>query len=180
MTAPEPHPSEPHPSEPYHSERARRVLLAHNAPDLLYGAIVAGSVLAVASVHVEDGTSVALAAAVVTAIYWLAHVYVESVGNRYRDRDHSIHARVLDSMRDSVEVLAGATAPILVFVVARLLTADVQQAAEIALWVTVAMLIVAGAGSAYLAGVRGWRLWVEALVAGSFGMLVILLKYLLH
>ena len=168
------------PEDPEHAVRARRLLLRHNAPDLLYGAIVAGSVLAVASVHVESGTHVAVAASVVTIIYWLAHVYVEAVGNRYRDRERTIHARFVDAMRESIEVLFGAVAPIAVFVLARLLTHDVEAAATIALWVTVVMLVAAGAASAYLAGVRGWRLVLEAAVGGSFGVLVILLKYLLH
>jgi hypothetical protein len=162
------------------TERVHRLLGSHKGPDLLYGAIVTGSVLAVASAHAESGSFVALAAFVVTAIYWLAHVYVDAVGDRFRDREHSIHARVVAAMRDTVDVLFGSLPPIAVFVIARLLGADVTNAAWIALWLTVALLIVAGAGSAYLAGVRGWALVVESLVAGCFGMLVILLKFLLH
>lgn len=161
-------------------ERVRRVLRAHNAPDLLYGAIVAGSVLAVSSAHAEETAHVALATALVTAIYWLAHVYVDAVGGRFRDRDHAIHLRIVDSMRDALEVLAGALPPMVVFLIARLFEADVQLSALIALWFTVAMLLVAGAGAAYLAGVRGWMLVLESLIAGSFGILVIALKYLLH
>lgn len=162
------------------AERAHRILSAHNLPDLLYGAIVAGSVLAVSSVHVESDAHVAIATAVVTAIYWLAHVYVEAVGNRFRDRDHTMRFRVVEAMRDSLEVLAGAVVPILVFVVARWFTGDVEVAATIALWATVALLVAAGAGTAYLAGVRGWLLILESAVSGVFGVLVIVLKYFLH
>lgn len=162
------------------SQRVRGVLLNHNAPDLLYGAIVAGSVLAVSSAHAEDSAHVAAATALVTAIYWLAHVYVEAIGGRFRDNDLPMHRRIGQAMHHSLELLVGALPPILVFLGARFLGADVQTAAQIALWITVAMLLVAGAGAAYLAGVRGWALVVESLIAGSFGLLVILLKYLLH
>ena len=168
------------PADESGSERVRGVMLSHNAPDLLYGAIVAGSVLAVSSAHAEDSARVALATALVTAIYWLAHVYVEAIGDRFRDRERPMHRRITEAMRNSVELLVGALPPILVFLGAKLLGADTQTAAQIALWFTVAMLLVAGAGAAYLAGVRGWLLVVESLVAGSFGLLVILLKYLLH
>jgi hypothetical protein len=88
--------------------------------------------------------------------------------------------RVVEAMRDSLEVLAGAVAPILVFVLARLFTADIELAATIALWATVAILVVAGAGTAYLAGVRGWLLILESAISGAFGVLVIALKYFLH
>jgi hypothetical protein len=155
-------------------------LRAHNAPDLLYGAIVAGSVLAVSSSHAEDSARVAAATAVVTAIYWLAHVYVEAIGGGFRDHGKPMRRRVVESMRDSIELLAGAMPPIVVFLLAKLLGADVQTAALTALWFTVALLVAAGFGAAYLAGVRGWPLLVESLVAGSFGVLVILLKFLLH
>ena len=156
------------------------MLLAHDAPDLLYGAIVAGSVLAVSSAHAEDTAHVAVATALVTAIYWLAHVYVDAIGGRFRDNDRPMHRRIVDAMRDTTELLIGAVPPILIFLLARLLGADVQAAAQAALWFTVVMLLVAGAGAAYLAGVRGVTLVVESLIAGSFGLLVILLKYLLH
>jgi hypothetical protein len=170
------HDSTPHSG----TERAHRLVNAHNAPDLLYGAIVAGSVLAVSSAHVPESAHVALAASLVTAIYWLAHVYVEAVGNRFRDREHAIHSRLLLSMRESIEVLFGSVPPILVFLLARAFGADVSHAAQIALWFTVVLLIVAGASAAYLAGARGLALVLEAMVAGAFGVLVILLKYLLH
>jgi hypothetical protein len=48
------------------------------------------------------------------------------------------------------------------------------------LWFTVGLLLVAGAGAAYLAGVRGRALVLESLIAGGLGILVVLLKYLLH
>lgn len=162
------------------SQRVRGALLSHNAPDLLYGAIVAGAMLAVSSAHPEDTAHVALATALVTAIYWLAHVYVEAVGDRFRDQEQPMHRRIVNAMRESRELLAGALPPIAVFLGARLLGADVQTAAQVALWFTVGLLVLAGAGAAYLAGVRGRMLVAESLIAGGFGLLVILLKYLLH
>lgn len=156
------------------------MLLTHNTSDLLYGAIVAGSVLAVSSAHAADTAHVAAAAAVVTTIYWLAHVYVDAIGDRFRDNDRPMLRRIVDAMRDAYEVLVGATPPIVVFLVARFAGAEVQTAAEVALWFTVVLLVLAGAGAAYLAGVRGGALVAEALLSGSFGVLVILLKYLLH
>jgi hypothetical protein len=176
----EPSGAQPSGAEPSGAERIQRALTAHNAPDLLYGAVVAGSVLAISSAHAPSSGHVALITAVVTAIYWLAHVYVEAIGNRFQDSAGSMVGRVLGSMRESVEVLFGCVPPIAVFSVAKVLGADISTAALIALWFTVGLLLAAGAGAAYLAGVRGWPLVLESAISGLFGVLVILLKYLLH
>ncbi len=77
-------------------------------------------------------------------------------------------------------MLVGSLPPIVVFLLARLAGAEVTVAALIALWFTVGLLIAAGGTAAYLAGVRGWLLVLEAFVAGGFGVVVILLKYALH
>jgi hypothetical protein len=161
-------------------DRVRGLARSHNAPDLLYGAIVAGSVLAVSSAHADETAHVALATALVTLIYWLAHVYVEAIGGRFTDVHQPIHRRIGEAMRDAVEVLIGAVPPVLIFLLARVAGADVQSAAQIALWITVGLLMAAGAAAAYLAGQRGWPLALESLIAGCFGLLVIALKYLLH
>ncbi|HET9649145.1 MAG TPA: hypothetical protein VFP34_13085 [Microlunatus sp.] len=162
------------------TERAHRLLRSHDAPDLLYGAVVAGSVLAVSSAHAPSSTPVALATIGVTLIYWLAHVYVDAVGNRYRDQGRSMVSRVAESMRDSREVLVGCIPPIAIFLIAKLFGADTSTAALVALWFTAILLVAAGAGAAYLAGVRGLPLVIESAISGMFGLLVVGLKFLLH
>lgn len=122
----------------------------------------------------------AAATALVTSIYWLAHVYVEAIGGRFTEVEAPIHRRIGAAMKEAVEVLIGAVPPILVFLLARFVGADVQQSAQVALWTTVGLLIFAGAAAAYVAGLRGWPLVLDSLVAGCFGLLVIALKYLLH
>lgn len=162
------------------AQQARRRLMARRIPDLLYGGVVAGSVLAISSIHAPGGEHVALATAGVTVVYWLAHVYVEAVGGRFEDQENATHVRLATAVKDNVEVLIGAVPPIVVFLLARLLGLDVRGAAWVALWFTFAMLTFAGALAAYLAGARRWALVAEASLAGVFGLLVILLKYALH
>jgi hypothetical protein len=53
----------------------KRVLTDHNAPDLLYGAVVAGSVLAISSAHAPSSGHVAFVTIVVTAIFSVAIYY---------------------------------------------------------------------------------------------------------
>jgi hypothetical protein len=159
---------------------ARAITLPKRIPELLYGAVVTGSILAVSSLHGSSSEHVAIATGVVAIVYWLAHVYVDAVGGRFHDLEHSTLERLGEALRTNTEVLVGSLPPIAVFLVARILGAEVETAAEIALWFTVAILTCAGATAAFLAGVRGWRLVLETAVAGCFGLVVILLKYLLH
>ena len=159
---------------------SRLALLAHHMPDLLYGSLVAGSVLAVSSVHAPTTDHVALAVAGVVVVYWLAHVYVEAVGGRFEDQDHTTHFRLLMALRDNTHVLIGALPPIAMFLLLRLLGLDIRLSATIALWSTMALLALTGGVAGYLAGARGWALAVEIAVAGGMGLVVVALKYLLH
>lgn len=158
----------------------RRKLTASRIPDLLYGSVVAGSILAVSSVHAPYTEHVALAVAGGVAVYWLAHVYVEAVGGRFEDQERPTHVRLGSAFRDNIEVLLGALPPIVIFLICRLLGADIRTAAWIALWCTMVLLAAAGCLAGYLAGARGWVLVAETAVAGGMGLVVIALKFLLH
>ncbi|MBD8078510.1 hypothetical protein [Cellulosimicrobium arenosum] len=160
--------------------RARRHLTIAHVPEMLYGAVVSASVLAVASVHAPPGDRVVVVTAVVAVVYWLAHVYVAAVGGRFADPDHSTGSRVLLALRENWAVLLGAVPPIVVTALARLFGADSETSAWIALWFTVLMLTAVGGAAAWTGGARRWALAGEMLVAGCFGLLVVALKYALH
>lgn len=158
----------------------RRHLAPGAAPELLYGAVVSGSVLAVASVHGVTQDRVAVATASVALVYWLAHVFVDAVGGRFEDVEHSVGARLAVALRTNFGVLLGSVPPVLVFLLGDALGLDVTGAAWLALWFTVALIVAAAVLAGYRAGARGLALAAEAAVAGAFGVVVILLKYLLH
>lgn len=162
------------------TQQARQRLLQSKVPDLLYGGVVAGSILAVSSVHASESHHVALAVAGTAIVYWLAHVYVEAVGGRFTDREHATHHRLLEAMRDNTEILLGQLPPVLVFLLCRLLGADIQTSALIALVFITIMLTVTGAVAGYLGGARGWPLIGETALAGAMGLVVIAFKFMLH
>lgn len=155
-------------------------LAVADVPEMLYGAVVTASVLVVVSVHAPDDDRVVLAAIVVSAVYWLTHVYVDAVGGRFADPDHPSHTRLVHALGDNWSILIGSAPPIVVLVLARALGADAVTASWIGLWYTVAMIVGVGAYAAHRAGARGWQLALETAVAGCFGVAVILLKYSLH
>ncbi|MDF9875397.1 hypothetical protein [Cellulosimicrobium cellulans] len=148
--------------------------------DLLYGAIVAGFVMAVSSVHAPTGDRVVVATGLVAVGYWLAHCYVDAVSGRFHDSGHSLWDRTLAALRLNVGVLLGAVPGIVVYLLAYAFGLGVEDAALVAVWFTVLLLGVVGFLAAYRAGARGARLAGETLLAAAFAGVVIAVKYLLH
>jgi hypothetical protein len=162
------------------TDQPQRVLRAEKVSELLYGAIVSASILAISSLHGPTSDRVALASLGVCITYWLAHVYVDAVGGRFRDPEHSTHARLRRALIGNTEILVGSLPPIIVFLLGQVLGLGISGSAWLALWFTVAMLTGTAAYAAHLAGVHGLDLAIETLAAGSLGVLVIGLKYILH
>ncbi|HKH56407.1 MAG TPA: hypothetical protein VKA58_13230 [Propionibacteriaceae bacterium] len=162
------------------TEQSPRVMRAEKVSELLYGAVVSASILAISSLHGPSSERVAIASLGVCVTYWLAHVYVDAVGGRFRDPEHSAHARLRRALIGNTEILVGSLPPIVVFVLGQLLGLGISGSAWLALWFTVAMLTGTAAYAAHLAGVRGVDLVVETIAAGAIGVLVIGLKYILH
>ena len=158
----------------------RRQIAAHRASELLYGAVVSASVLAVASVDSEHADRVVLATAGVAIVYWLTHVYVDAIGGRFLDPDHTTAWRLRHAVATNWAVLVGAAPPVLVYSLGRTLGLGVSAAGWVAMWSAVALLMGAGGVAAWRAGARRWSLASEVLVCGSLGIVVIGLKYLLH
>ncbi|ARU50492.1 hypothetical protein CBR64_02260 [Cellulosimicrobium cellulans] len=148
--------------------------------DLLYGAIVAGFVMAVSSVHAPSGDRVVIATSLVAVGYWLAHCYVDAVSGRFHDSGHSLWDRTLTALRLNVGVLLGAVPGIAVYLIAYAFGRDAEAAALVAVWFTVVLLGVVGFLAAFRAGARGARLVGETALAAAFGGIVIAVKYLLH
>ncbi|GEK20365.1 hypothetical protein [Cellulomonas xylanilytica] len=155
--------------------------MRHKGPaELLYGALVSSVVLAATSAGAESGEIVILATALISVTYWLAHVYADAIGGRFDDVDHTSGHRLKHALRNNTGVLLGSLPVLVVFGVGRLFGMGVVDAAFLSLWFTVAMLTSVAALAAHRAGVRGAALVGESLLAGAFGLLVIVLKYMLN
>lgn len=163
-----------------HSTSSGRRLRIADAGALLYGALIAASVLATASAHAEDFTYVALATLLVLGVYWLAHVYVAAQRMQYGGDDRLLHRRLGHSGREELSIIQGGLPAVVVFWVTELAGASVGTAAAVAVYFSVAMLVGAGYLLARRAGRRGWPAVLDAVVAGLLGVVVIIAKALLH
>ena len=159
--------------------RVGRFLHSKGPAEMLYGALVSSVVLAATSAGAQTGELVALATALVSVTYWLAHVYADAIGGRFEDTDHSTHHRLRHALKNNTGVLLGSLPVLVVFILGRLIGLDVQDSAFLSLWFTVAMLAAVAAFAAHRAGVRGAALFGETALAAGFGLLVIALKLIL-
>lgn len=147
---------------------------------LLYGAIVAATALAIAGTHLQAPHFVVLAILGSLTIYWLSHVYVHTVADHVADPGASLRHVVGASFRNETPLLLGGLPTAAVYLAAILLSAEMDTAAFVALWFTVAMLGATGFAAGRRAGATGWRLAAESLVAAGFGVIAVGLKIAIH
>jgi len=161
---------------PLWSRRLAR--LAANPSGAIYGTIVATSVVA-AGAHDTSPGKLALATAMTVLVFWLAHIYAQVLQRGLHDQRH--HADVIRTT--VVEELAMVQAPglsILILALGAMSWIDDRLAINLALANGVAQLLLWGIAVARQLGLS----WSAALVAGlvdaSLGVLIIMLKALLH
>ena len=93
-----------------------RWLASADPPGLLYGAIIAATALATASLHDSGATRVAITAGVVLAIYWLADLYVHAISVRFDGDARGLLHRLGTAATHKASVLKGGLPAIVVYV----------------------------------------------------------------
>ena len=156
-----------------------RLGLITGGEGLITGTVVCAAVIAYAAGNVSSTGQLCLAIFGTVFVYWLAHLHATTVGLSVEHGHHPLVALRLALGR--TWLVAGASVlPILVLLLAELFGAGLKTAAWIALIATIVLLT----GYSYLAGVRSGlspagRL-ASAAMGAALGLLVALLKVLLH
>jgi hypothetical protein len=146
----------------------------------LYGTIAAGLALAV-GVDAALGTAAVIGVVVVELmVFFLAHAYVDMLGERFDHPGLRLSQRVRHACGHDVFLLFGGLPILLVFAVARAAGADTDVGADIALAAPILLLggfgyVAARRGRAAMGGALG-----EGLFAALLGLGVLLLKLVLH
>jgi len=160
--------------------RATRLFLRFDPAGLLYGAVVSAATLGVLA-HAGDSTRVAVATFGVLLVYWSAHVYIHSFSKQLKGVHQGLFfQRTAESAREEVGVLLGGLPAILLYVVLVAVGVYPPTAGYIALFFVVVMLSTVGYLGARRAGLPQRIALVEAAGAGSFGVVIVLMKALLH
>lgn len=150
---------------------------AGRAPAAIYGTIISASVLAAA--HEDSALEVALGVFFTLLVYWLAERWSELLGSHLQGEpfDWAHARRVFVRGWPMVQASYG---PMLVLLIARLLGASVDAAVNFALLATIVVLIGLGTLAGRRAGLPPIGVVGSAVFNGFLGVLLILLKSLLH
>lgn len=153
-------------------ERAQRLT------GTVIGTIVAAGVLTVSAAEDEP---LALEAGVYTVatvlVFWLAHGWAQSLGRRVAgDPDQGL----IDGLRHELPVLESVVPPVVALAIAAALGESDETAITIAVWVCVGELGVFGGGIAQQEGASRPRIALTAAGCASLGLMMILLKAVVH
>lgn len=151
-----------------------------NTGGMLYGTLVAAAALAVGSGRGDTAGDIIDAMASTLVIYWLAHIYTAMVSGRRPGSAAPLRRDFRGSARHESPILLGGLPPLVVFAVLILAGAGIPVAVLSALGSAIGMFALDGFLAARQAGVKGWRLAMEASAAAFFGVLVALLMVSLH
>ena len=151
-----------------------------NTGGMLYGTIVAAVALAVGSGRGDTAGDIIDAMASTLIIYWLAHVYTATVSGRRAGSATPLRRRFRGSVRHESLILVGGLPPLVVFTALALAHVSIPVAVLSALGTAIGMFALDGFLAGRQAGVRGWRLEVEAGAAAVFGGMIAGLMVSLH
>ena len=145
----------------------------------IYGTIITAAVIAAGGNQLRTA-ALAVTIVVTLAIYWLAELYAELIGQHTHAGRLPNRAQIRLSMASTVPMITASFLPVIPLVAARLLGASSSGAAWIALIVTVVLLVIHGLMAGRAAGLGGLRLVAITSIAGLLGVAMVVLKTLLQ
>jgi hypothetical protein len=152
------------------------------APDTagtIYGTILAMAVIAGSAVHPDHGRTLWLTVATLL-VFWLAHVYAQTLAHHLRGASRPSWAAVRLAMAEEQPLLEGPVPMLVLVALGELGVLEEHHAIRLALWLGVTELV--GWGVLYARRQR-WS-WPSALVAGAinglFGLLIVVLEVVVH
>lgn len=151
-----------------------------NPAGVIYGTLIIGAVLATESARRETLLETVAGSVVALLLYWLAHSYAQTLGDRL-DRQIPLSASgIARSLLRDRAILRGALVPMLALVLASALGASLSTAVLIAVWTSAASIVAFEMLAGIRARLEGKELIVQVCAGAVMGLAVIALRTLLH
>ena len=167
-------------TSPPQSRSAVGTHLSRNVSGLLYGALIAASSMTVVSVHPPSGGFVGLASFITLGIYWLAHLYTQVLAERMSEPGVSVWQRTVEAAGHETAILEGGVPVVACYATVHVFGVSIADSALAALWFTVLLLACIGYRIGRSLHASGVRMIFEVLGTAAFGILMIVLKSVLH
>jgi hypothetical protein len=151
-----------------------------NPAGLIYGTITVAALLSAETARRETYARTIAAVAVTLIVYWVAHSYAEFAGERIRAGEHVTVTGLLRAVGRGLWVLIGAAVPFVVLVGCWAFGTALSTAIAAAIWMSAAIVVLAEVVIGIRTDLRGRDLAVQTAVGAVLGLLVLILRVLLH
>lgn len=159
-------------------EKVRHWWSIRQAPPAIYGTIIGASVMAATEEHTPID-EVAASVVLTLIVYWLAERWSFLLGSHLTGEPIDFrHAK--EVFAEGWSMVQASYLPLLVMLIAWGLGAGDDAAVNLALLATLVILVLLGTVAGRRAGLAGWGVVGSAAFTGVLGMLLIVLKALLH
>ncbi len=148
--------------------------------NLLYGTIVSTAALAVGAGRGETAFGMDEVMVTTLIVYWLAHIYIKTVGERHPGSTTPLHRLLRRTARDESPILLGGVPAVALTTALAVAGVSVWATVLAVLITAIVVLILEGALAGLKAGMRGWRLAAEAGSAAVMGLILAALLVSLH
>jgi hypothetical protein len=154
--------------------------MPRNAARFVYGTIIVAVLLAAETAERETYPETVIAVVVALLLYWFAHAYAESAAERIADRARLTVDELVRSMMHESPIILGAAVPLLPVLIWWAAGASLTTAVSVAIWTSAAMIVVYELIAGLRAKLSGKELVVQVAIGAALGLLVIVLKLVLH
>lgn len=151
-----------------------------NAGAAVYGTITVGAILAAESAGSETYRDTVGAVSLAILLVWLAGAYAEFTEDRLELRRGFTLAGFGRALVHEVGIIAAAAIPLVEVVVFWVSGGALTSAVTAAVWTTAAMVVIVEFVVGLRAKLRGRKLVAHTALGAVFGLLIILLKLVLH
>jgi hypothetical protein len=159
---------------------SRRAVPLDNPAGAIYGTIITAALIAA-----ESQTPVAVSEIVATVmvtllVYWLAHAYADVLAIGIKEERVPWMRPARRALGEEWPIVHASFAPLVVLLATYGLGASKDQAISIALWFTVFLLAGWGVLAGRRSGLKGIGLVAAAILTGFCGLVIVVMKILLH
>lgn len=146
----------------------------------IYGTMTVGALLAAESAGSETYAETVIAVVITLVIYWFAHSYAEFAAERLKERQPLRFGPLGRIMVRQVPILFGAVIPLVAVLILWAASASLSTAVTAAVWTSAVTVVLIEMLAAVRAERTGRELVAQTLFGALLGLLIIVLRLVLH
>ncbi len=151
-----------------------------NPAGLVYGTIAVGALLAAESAQHETYPKTIVAVAIALMLYWLSYSYAEFTGHRIAEQEPVTLPGMADAATRELAVLLGSAVPFLALLICWALGVSLNTGVNVGIWTSAAMVVAIEVLIGKRAELTGRQLAFQSAFGAFLGLMIIVLRIVLH